>query len=84
MSNTLEGQGYIYDPFKTDNLFGTPAGFNITEAAPRPPEMASSGVAIPQYNTTQQHRPDLPEGTSNAQLQVAPSMPEMQGRLSTK
>ena len=66
VANTLETSGYLYDPFKTDNIFGQPQGFNLIGDEPKEPAMMfGTGVAIPSHDNPVHDRPELLTGASD-------------------
>lgn len=72
-AKTLEASGVLYDPFKTDDIFGSPAGFNIVGDSTRDPAMMfGTGQAIPDRDRALNDRPDNKMGVSN---RVAPTQP---------
>jgi len=82
MQNTLESSGYLYDPFKTDNIFGQPPGFNIIGDTPKEPAMMfGAGHAIPDHDHPADDRPDIKTGSSNRERPKAPTQREKQGEV---
>lgn len=80
VENTLETSGYLYDPFKTDNLFGTPQGFNIkgddtTDAA----MMFGTQQAVPAMDNAVFDRREDKQAVSNRPLPREPTHREKQG-----
>ena len=68
--NSLESAGYVYDMWKTDNVFGQSAGFNIDAAKQsNSAEMTmGDGVAIPSQDKAAFDKPENLTGLSRRQF----------------
>lgn len=77
--NSLESAGFVYDMWKTDNVFGQSAGFNINAAKQSSPEMImGDGVAIPSQNKPAFDKPENLTGLSNRKFALRSMQQDMQ------
>lgn len=80
--HTLDSSGFLYDPMKADNIFGTPLGFNIMGADESSSAMKlGRGNAIPTHDNAAFDRPGKVTGVSNRPAPRAKTYRESQGEV---